>query len=56
MLKRDAELLNHIIVTDEDGNLYSRKELIPLIKKKYSDHIDFNSSDEDDDEHPQDCE
>ena len=31
-LKRDAELLNKIIVFDEQGNIFAQKRLLPLIK------------------------
>ena len=32
-LKRDAELLNKIIVFDEQGNIFAHKQYLPLIKK-----------------------
>ena len=34
-LKRDADLLNQIFVFDESGNIFSRKELLPLMKGKH---------------------
>lgn len=33
-LKRDAELLNQIIMTNYDGSLFVRKDLLPLLQKK----------------------
>jgi hypothetical protein len=32
-LKRDAELLSKVIVTDEQGNIFARKEYLPLMNK-----------------------
>jgi hypothetical protein len=37
-LKRDAELLNKMIIISENGEIYANKEYLPIAKRKYSKH------------------
>lgn len=48
-LKKDAELLNQMIVITDSGDVFSNKEYIPLARRKYAKHADQineSSSDE----------
>lgn len=48
-LKKDAEILNKMIIIQEDGSVVSNKQYIPSLKKKCGyESPDINSSDEDD--------
>jgi hypothetical protein len=52
-LKRDSELLNHLIILGEDGNIYARRELLPYALRKLrraDNYYSSSSEDEDDNE------
>ena len=49
-LKRDAEILSHLIIQDEQGNIFANKGLLPYAVKKLKRHEGFLSEDSSSDE------